>query len=357
MNTYLNEQSGLAIIIPAYNERDCIADTLDTLRAQTLLSAMVVVTDDFSSDGTREFIEENYPEVTVIRPERNLGSKAKAQNFALFYKLPNGEYLIKAPMVVTIDADTSIDPTGLEELSRPLRENPEVKAACGTVIPANPDNPYTLGRLGEYLYAFAFPKRVQQEYGGSIYIVSGCFGCYDTRTLRGRGGWHTTTMAEDMDLTASYHRLGYKVAYAHKAICRPIEPFNWKTYSAQMKRWSAAFFQNVSVHWKTYATRPAGIFAFVSFLDAGLGGVIFTLMPIWLLVFKWRWVMLFVIGDVLIICLPVIYMGLKLKMVRLALKTLPFIFYLRLLNTWFWFRALWLEWIRKQPLDVYVKGH
>lgn len=351
-------ESGITIIIPAYNEIEVVGKTLRSLRHQTVPPDMIVVTDDFSDDGTENYIKTVFPEVIVIRPSENLGSKAKAQNFALFHKLSDDTYLIQSPMVVTVDADTSIDPTGLEKISRPLKEDKRIKASCGTVIPANLDNPYTLGRLGEYLFAFAFPKQIQQYCGGNIHIVSGCFGCYETETLRKRGGWHTTTLAEDMDLTADYHKMGHKVAFVQSAVCRPVEPFNWKTYKAQLERWSAAFFQNVSLHWKTYGTRWVGIFVLVAYLDAGVGGVLYLLTPLWMWLLGLRnWIFWFLIGDALVISIPVLYMGRKLGMTKLALKSIPFIFYLRILNIYFWFRAMWLEWIRGKHLTAYIKGH
>lgn len=330
---------------------------MQSVQNQTYPPDMIVVTDDFSNDGTGEYVKANFPKVIVIRPRDRLGSKAKAQNFALFFK-KDGRLLIQNSLIVTIDADTKLAPDALEKLSSPLREDNRIKASCGTVIPANLDNPFTLGRLGEYLYAFAFPKRIQQAYGGNIHIVSGCFGCYDTITLRERGGWHTTTMAEDMDLTADYHQQYHKVAYVHEAICYPIEPFDWKTYSAQMKRWSAAFFQNISLHWRTYASRWVGLFVLVSYLDAGFGGILYYLAPLWMIIFgRSQWIKWFLVGDFMLVALPVIYMGWKLKMIRLALKSIPFVFFLRYLNTWFWFRAMWLEWILKRPLCTYIKGH
>lgn len=354
----MEAKSGITVIIPAYNEIGLVGKTLRSLRRQSLPPDAVVVTDDFSSDGTGRYVEALFPEVTVIRPYWNLGSKAKAQNFALFYRQKDGSFLIKTPLVVTIDADTWLDPKALEKLSEPLRRDSRIKASCGTVIPANPDNPYTLGRLGEYFYAFAFPKRLQQFFGGNIHIVSGCFSCYDTNTLRKRWGWHTTTMAEDMDLTADYHRLGYKVAFVHEAVCFPVEPYNWETYSAQLKRWSAAFFQNISLHWRVYRSRWVGVFVLVAFLDAGVGGILYLLTPLWMYLLGLReWIFWFLVGDVLLISVPVLWMGSKLKMTKLAVKSIPFIFFLRLLNTWFWFRAMWLEWIKKEHLSQYVKGH
>lgn len=349
---------GICVIIPAYNERECIGDTLTSLRSQTLLPEMIVVVDDGSKDGTGEYIKKNFPEVVVIRPVKNLGSKAKAQNFALFYRKNDGSLLIKSRFIVSIDADTSVNLDGIELLSKPLRENRKIKASCGTVIPRNLDNAYTLGRLGEYLCAFAFPKRIQQAYGGNILILSGCFGCYRIGPLRRRRGWHTKTMAEDMDLTASYHKKCLKVAYVHEAICRPIEPFNWRTYSTQMTRWNASFFQIISLHWKTYVNRPVGIFLIVCFLDAFIGGAIWYLTPLWMFLAGFKeWIKWFILVDLFLVSIPIVYMGIKLKILKEAIKSIPFIYFLRSLNYYFWCRAFYLEWIKKEHLKVFIKGH
>lgn len=353
----MDTQKTLAILVPAHNEIKVIGPALTSMLNQSQPANMIVVVDDGSDDGTGDFIRENFPSVIVIRPEKNLGSKAYAQNWGLAYKKEDGSFLVDTDFIVTVDADTSLDYDGLELLSKPMRQDSNIKAACGTVIPQNLDNPYTMGRLAEYLFAFAFPKRIQ-DYLDSVMIVSGCFGCYDAEVLRARGGWHTNTMAEDMDLTASYHRDGHKMRFVQEAVCRPVEPFNWKTYSAQLTRWSAAWFQNVSVHWKTYATRRVGFFALISYLDAGVGGVMYLILPLLFLILGWQqWLIGFLVGDVLLISIPIIYMGRKLNMTKLAIMSIPFLFFLRYLNIYFWFRALWKEWILGDHLNVYVKGH
>lgn len=353
----MGARRSIAVIIPAHNEVDFISTSLESIFNQTRVPDKIVVVDDFSSDGTGELVRKNFPLVTVIRPEKNLGSKARAQNFALFYEV-FGKELITEDFVITIDADTSLAEDSIEQLSQPAVDDDELMATCGTVIPANPDNPFTLGRLGEYLYAFAFPKRVQQFYGGNIMIVSGCFGCYDTIALKARGGWKTDTLAEDMDLTADYHAKGYKVAYVHDAICYPVEPYNLKTYSAQMNRWSAAYFQNIKKHISTYTSHWVGVFMLISFLDAFFGGIMYPLTPLFMYFLGWeQWIIWFMLGDVLIVSIPVIYMGIKLHILGKALQSIPFVFFIRLLNIYFWFKALINEWILKKHLNVYVKGH
>ncbi|MBI4464803.1 MAG: glycosyltransferase, partial [Acidobacteria bacterium] len=68
----------LTVIIPAYNEAASVADTLRSLQAQTLRPSEIIVVDDCSTDGTGDVARALG--VTVLRPPKNTGSKAGAQN-------------------------------------------------------------------------------------------------------------------------------------------------------------------------------------------------------------------------------------------------------------------------------------
>ena len=60
--------------IVTYNNISTIAKTLETLFGETKdIDFKLYVLDNGSSDGTPEFIEKNYPDVTVIRSEKNVG--------------------------------------------------------------------------------------------------------------------------------------------------------------------------------------------------------------------------------------------------------------------------------------------
>ena len=76
-----NMASGLTVIIPAYNEAASIGDTIRSLQRQRAPAQEIIVVDDGSTDGTGDAARALG--VTVIRPERNSGSKAGAQNVAL----------------------------------------------------------------------------------------------------------------------------------------------------------------------------------------------------------------------------------------------------------------------------------
>ena len=60
--------------IVTYNNISTIAKTLETLFGETKdIDFKLYVLDNGSSDGTPEYIEKNYPDVTVIRSGKNVG--------------------------------------------------------------------------------------------------------------------------------------------------------------------------------------------------------------------------------------------------------------------------------------------
>lgn len=67
MNSYK-----LATVIPNWNGLDTIGKSLDSLRLQSVKSVTIVV-DNGSIDGSLEYIQKEFPEVILIKHEKNLG--------------------------------------------------------------------------------------------------------------------------------------------------------------------------------------------------------------------------------------------------------------------------------------------
>ncbi|MFP4394351.1 MAG: glycosyltransferase family 2 protein [Anaerolineales bacterium] len=65
-----------SVIILTWNGIDYIAACLDAVLAQDYADFEVIVVDNASSDGTADFVAAHYPQVQLIRNERNLGFAA-----------------------------------------------------------------------------------------------------------------------------------------------------------------------------------------------------------------------------------------------------------------------------------------
>ncbi len=339
--------SALTVLVPAFNEAASIGDTIRSLQAQTVPPTEIIVVDDCSTDTTGE-IARSFG-VTVLRPPTNTGSKAGAQNFAL----PR----VTTPLVMAIDADTTLAPDAIEKLLPALEER-EVGAACGFVIPRHVRTVWERGRYIEYLFAFTFYKQVQDYYGKPM-ISSGCFSMYRTNVLRSLGGWSTRTLAEDMDLTWSLYQAGRQVRFVPEAVCYPIEPHDLGFLTKQLRRWSHGFVQNVRLHWRGLLNVPylrSAVAA--STWDATLATLIYLfLVPLLALVFWNPWFLIGYVIDAPAVLVPVLVGAIRRGETRRALASFPAFFVLRVVNAVFFLKAVWAECIRGRSLLVYEKGH
>jgi biofilm PGA synthesis N-glycosyltransferase PgaC len=329
--------TGLTVMVPAYNEAQSIVDTIRSIQNQTMPPDEIIVIDDCSTDNTSQLAAACG--VTVLRPEKNTGTKAGAQNLALAQ--------VKTEFVMAIDADTTLAPDAIE-LLLPAIKVPNTAAVCGFVLPRFVKSVWERGRYVEYMFAFAFFKQIQNYYDKPL-ISSGCFSMYRTNILQAQGGWSTRTMAEDMDLTWSFHEAGYGVRFVPKAVCYPIEPHDFNFMNKQLKRWSHGFVQNVRLHWR-------GIIN-VKLWDATVASIAY-LFVLPLLAILWN--PLFVLGyliDVPAIVVPVMYEAIRRKEVLKALASIPSFFVLRTFNSLHMLLALWREVVLRRPLKVYEKGH
>ena len=336
----------LTVIVPAYNEADSIADTIRSLQAQTIQPEEIVVIDDCSSDDTAGVARALG--VTVIRPPVNTGSKAGAQNFALAR--------VHTKFTMAIDADTTLAPDAIEKLLHALDE-PDVAAACGFVVPRRVRSLWERGRYIEYLFAFSFYKRIQEYYEKPL-IASGCFSIYRTDALRVHDGWKTRTLAEDMDLTWSLYEAGQKVRFVPDALCYPIEPPTFRFMSAQLKRWSHGFVQNVHLHWRGILHVPYLRSAVaVSLWDATLAAAIYlVLLPLLAIYFRSPWFLLGYVVDAPALLVPVLAGAIPRGEVKRALASMPAFFVLRTVNAVFFLRAVLSE-VFGRGFHTYEKGH
>lgn len=336
----------LTVLVPAYNEAASITDTIKSIQRQTSPPKEIIVIDDFSSDNTGDLARACG--VTVLRPPANTGTKAGAQNFGLKQ--------VETPFVMAIDADTTLAPDAIEKLMKAL-DTPEVAAACGFVIPRHVKTLWERGRYIEYIFAFTFYKQIQDYYGKPL-ISSGCFSVYRTEILKGNKGWSTRTMAEDMDLTWSFYQAGHSVRFIPEAVCYPIEPHNYLFMSKQLKRWSHGFVQNVKIHWKGILEIPfLRMIVAVSLWDATIASVAYMILLPILAIFVNPLFWLGYLVDLPAVVVPVMYKAFRRKEVGRAMASLPGFFVLRLVNSIFLLKALWLEIVVNRPLTVYEKGH
>jgi GT2 family glycosyltransferase len=90
------------IVIPVHNRLDATRECLDSLREQTYQRFHVIVVDDGSTDGTAEFIRENYRDITVLKGDGQLWWTG-ATNLGVEYALKVAN---ETDYILTLNNDT-----------------------------------------------------------------------------------------------------------------------------------------------------------------------------------------------------------------------------------------------------------
>lgn len=118
----------VSVIIPVYNEVDCIEELLAQVRRSPVQKEIILV-DDCSTDGTRERLRrlEPAPDLTLLFHRGNQG-KGAAIRTGLQYA--RGEY------VLIQDSDLEYDPQDYPALLKPLQDG-----LANVVYGARPDRP------------------------------------------------------------------------------------------------------------------------------------------------------------------------------------------------------------------------
>ena len=63
----------ISVVVTTYNRRNLISRALDSIFSQERAADEVLVIDDYSSDGTQDFIQNKFPQVKIIRHTKNRG--------------------------------------------------------------------------------------------------------------------------------------------------------------------------------------------------------------------------------------------------------------------------------------------
>ena len=95
------------VVIPNYNGLKFLKPCLESLKRQSEQDFALIIIDNASTDGSIEFIKEEYPSIELIQNQENLGfSKAVNQGIAA----------TKTPYVILLNNDTVVQENFVKEL-------------------------------------------------------------------------------------------------------------------------------------------------------------------------------------------------------------------------------------------------
>lgn len=335
----------VTVIVPAYNEEETLATTLESLKQQTYPIKQIIVIDDCSTDRTGEIAREHG--ATVIRTPSNTGSKSRAQNFVIDK--------IKTDYFVTIDADTTLEPHAIERIV-PCITDGKTLSACGFVIPQVIQTFWERARFVEYVYGLSLFKRAQSHLKMPL-VSSGCFSIFNKTLFESAGRFPEGNIAEDMALTWKAHILGYTIKYSPHAVCYPKDPSNWIQYKGQVLRWYRGFFQCLN-DYNTKLLYNIRLLCFVSlYIFFGLLSLVFIAVIFFMVPSLTPFAVGLFLFDFLIGFVFTVYSGIKLKMLTQIIINYPLLLLVTPLNALMFIYAFWVECVERNRLTTWDKGH
>jgi len=288
----------LSVIAPAYNESETIIDNIRTLLSLYYNNYEVIVINDGSKDDSLEKIiavyelekvnyyfdyrlpckrirgvykskNRSFKKLTVI--DKSNGGKADSLNAGL--------NVCRNDLVVSIDADSIMEPDALLKLVKPFMEAKEkrVIGAGGVIRIANsceisdghiqkvnlPKKFLPRAQVMEYTRAFLMGRMAWSELDGLL-LISGALGMFDREIVIKSGGYSTSTVGEDMELVVRIRRymvengLDYDVIYIPDPLCWTEVPSTVKVLARQRSRWTRGTMETLFKHRKLFFNRKYG---------------------------------------------------------------------------------------------------
>jgi GT2 family glycosyltransferase len=122
----------IAVLVVNYNGKKFLAECLDALQGQSLKPASIVMVDNGSSDGSVEFLKQNYPAITLLEEKTNLGFSG-GNNIGLDWIRQE----IRPDAVALVNNDTKADPGWLAALAGAIQKDPSLGSVASRMVYAS----------------------------------------------------------------------------------------------------------------------------------------------------------------------------------------------------------------------------
>lgn len=199
------------VIIPNYNGKHFLGDCLGALAAQSAGAFDTIVVDNGSTDGSLDYLKEEWPDVKVISLPENTG---------FCHAVNVGVQAAETPYVLLLNNDTVPEKDFVRELEKAIDKHPDAFSCASCMLTAA--DPAVLDGAGDLYSAlgWAFARGKDEKaalYNKPDYVFSACAGAaiYRREDYIRLGMLDETHFAylEDMDLGWKARLAGMKNIY------------------------------------------------------------------------------------------------------------------------------------------------
>ena len=291
----------ISILIPAYNEKETIIESIESLRKLDYPQLEIIIVNDGSTDKTLAALKE---ELKLIKTPRDVKDEISHQPVKSVYKSVLDERIIvidkknggkadalnagldfaRTDLFIAVDADSLIEKGGLQSLVQPyLEKDCEVVGIGGIVRVANncriekgevvnvslPKKLLPIIQVMEYLRAFLFGRAGWSKIN-ALPIISGAFGLFETERVIEIGGYRTDTVGEDADLILRLHKLmrdkniDYEISFKPDPVCWTQVPESLEILGRQRNRWERGLIEALTYEPKMIGNPKYGLLGIFS---------------------------------------------------------------------------------------------
>lgn len=206
----------VTIIIPNYNGKHFMEPCLKSLAEQTCKDFKILVVDNASTDGSVEYMKEEYPEIETLVLEKNYGF-SKAVNVGIRHA--------DTPYVLLLNNDTTVEPHFVLEMIRAIERSRYIFSVSSKMIQMY--HPEQIDSAGDLYTVIGWgicrgAGRSITNYTEDCEIFSACAGAaiYRRELFKKIGYFDENHFAylEDIDVGYRAKIYGYKNVYCPSAL-------------------------------------------------------------------------------------------------------------------------------------------
>ncbi|WP_245777366.1 glycosyltransferase [Marinobacter pelagius] len=228
----LNRKAKVSVLIPAFNRKNYIGETIESVLSQSYPNIELIVVDDGSTDGTFEILEEysDQKKLTLLtHPGRENRGQSAALNLGL--EEASGEF------VAILDSDDLFMPDKIALQVDYLQNNPDVGLVYGMGE--------AIDEKGNWLYDIHSPEHVERNDPNEVLLD--CYFLLPQNALVRREVFDRVGFFEEGFRAAQDHDMLIRISEQTKMAFLPIKVFRYRRHQesissrGQRRRWENGF--------------------------------------------------------------------------------------------------------------------